>query len=112
MLEIIPDVLPTHILSLIEEHYPHYKENVVEPVLHSLFENPDYPKADANRKGKRKRDDTEPQVGRAVRPKIDYGDKNRGHPGTPFYGELAVVGGTHLRIVSSAQRCPVCTDAT
>ncbi|KAJ8593532.1 hypothetical protein M405DRAFT_594536, partial [Rhizopogon salebrosus TDB-379] len=56
VLEIVPDVQPAHILRLVEQfiHHPDYVgQNVLELVLHYLFENPDYPKVD--RKGKRKR---------------------------------------------------------
>ena len=97
VLEIIPDVLPAHVFSLIEHHYPNYKDKVVEPVLHSLFENPDYPKAEAKGKGKRKRDadadddEEQSQSQRAVKMKIDYGDKNRVRAGDPEYVHLALV---------------------
>ncbi|KAI0739759.1 hypothetical protein C8Q80DRAFT_1200487 [Daedaleopsis nitida] len=84
--EIIPDVLPAHVFSLVEQQYPTHKDNVVEAVLHTLFENPDYPKVDA--KGKRKREDDQPAQ-RAVEPKIDYGDKNRTFEGGPHYATLA-----------------------
>ncbi|KAI0691586.1 hypothetical protein C8Q76DRAFT_634530 [Earliella scabrosa] len=87
VMEIIPDVLPAHVYSLMEEHHPKHKENVVEAVLHAIFENPDYPKIDA--KGKRKReDDDQPQ--RAVKPKIDYGDKSRKAERGPHYPALAI----------------------
>ncbi|KAI1787091.1 hypothetical protein LXA43DRAFT_896802 [Ganoderma leucocontextum] len=109
VLEIIPDVLTAHVVSLIEQHYPTYKDKVVEPVLHNLFENPDYPKAEAKGKGKRKREDEEeeePQ--RAVKAKIDYGGKNRRREGGIHYVNLALeqlesefvyVPSAHIRIV-------------
>jgi TRIAD3 protein (E3 ubiquitin-protein ligase RNF216) len=53
VLEIIPDVDPEYALSLIRQHYPESRDQVVEPVLHALFEDPAYPKLD--KKGKRKR---------------------------------------------------------
>ncbi|RDX42329.1 hypothetical protein OH76DRAFT_1363022 [Lentinus brumalis] len=86
VLEIIPDVRAAHVFSLIEQHYPTAKDKVVETVLHVLFENPDYPKADA--KGKRKRE--EPQEERAVRPKIDYGNKDRVFDRGMWYTPLAL----------------------
>lgn len=90
VLEIILDVHPAHVFSLIEQHLPSHKDNVVEQVLHVLFENPDYPKADTKGKDKRKReDDMEEQ--RVVKPKIDYGDKNRIAGGTIYYSVLALV---------------------
>ena len=93
VLEIIPDVLPAHVVALIELHYPSFKDKVVEPVLHTLFENPDYPKAEAKDKGKRKREDDEEQLlpQRAVKMKIDYGDKNRRREGGHQYVHLALV---------------------
>ena len=54
VLEIVPDVLLAHVVSLLECYYPTSEDKVVETVLHVLFENPDYRKADT--KGKRKRD--------------------------------------------------------
>ena len=91
VLEIIPDVLPAHVFSLLEQYYPNSKDKVVETVLHVLFENPDYPKADT--KGKRKRDEHEDE--RVVRPKIDYGNKNRQFDRGLWYTPLALVSG-HL----------------
>ena len=73
VLEIITDVLPAPVFSLLKQYHPNAKDKVVEAVLHVLLENPDYPKADA--KGKRKRDEQEED--RVVQPKIEYGNKNR-----------------------------------
>lgn len=57
VLEIVPDVAPAHVLELIERFREQYKDKVVEPVLHALFENPTYPKVDKGKaKAKRKRD--------------------------------------------------------
>ncbi|KAI0640872.1 hypothetical protein C8Q79DRAFT_1014714 [Trametes meyenii] len=92
VVEIIPDVSLAHVYSLLEQYYPSHQENVVEHVLHTLFENPNYPKADAKGKGKRKREDTDDgqEAGRAVRPKIDYGDAKRKSEGGPYYVHLAL----------------------
>ena len=95
VLEIIPDVLPAHVVSLIDQHHPSFGDKVAEAVLHTLFENPDYPRAEAKGmgKGKRKREDDEEELPqRAVRPKIDYGDKNRRREGSHQYVNLALVG--------------------
>ena len=83
ILEIIPDVEPTHLLELIKTHLSTYSvfhgnhdpdaddeegaaagerestveeqvQGVVGHMLHLLFENPDYPKADLQAAGKRK----------------------------------------------------------
>ncbi|TBU39099.1 hypothetical protein BD309DRAFT_873009 [Dichomitus squalens] len=111
VLEIIPDALPAHVFSLIEQYYPNHKDRVVETVLHNLFENPDYPKADAKGKGKRKREgEGEPQD-RAVKPKVDYGDKTRRREGGLHYVALALealdsefvyIPSAHIRAVFNA----------
>ena len=87
ILEIIPNVEPTHLLDLVETHLPAFSihrndaagedaaaeakreatieeqvQGVVGHVLHLLFENPDYPKA-VNGKGKGKRAHDEPDLG-------------------------------------------------
>ncbi|KAI8992736.1 hypothetical protein BD414DRAFT_482028 [Trametes punicea] len=91
VLEIVPDVLPSHAHSLIEQHYPRYLDKVVEPVLHILLENTDYPKANAKGKGKRRRDEADDeQAARVVRTKIDYGSVNRRGKGGPYYVLLAM----------------------
>ncbi|KAG1725066.1 uncharacterized protein EDB91DRAFT_1169386 [Suillus paluster] len=93
VLEIVPDVEPAHILGLVEQfiHNPaNAGQNVLELVLHSLFENPNYPKVD--RKGKRKRtEDDEEGIARGQPvPKIDYGSRDREHKGGVHYFELAL----------------------
>lgn len=94
VLEIIPDVDPSHALALVTLHYDQYKDQVVEPVLHTLFENADYPKLD--KKGKRKREETPPPPVSVSRRRvsdveIDYASEVRPQPGGPHYQELAVV---------------------
>ena len=136
ILEIIPNVEPAHLLQLIETHLPTFSvfqgnrdpdddggegaaaagereatveeqvQGVVGHVLHHLFENPDYPKADlrANGKGKGKRvndpDDEDDLEGKgkgkakdssSKKPKIDYASIHRPFPGGPNYFELALV---------------------
>jgi TRIAD3 protein (E3 ubiquitin-protein ligase RNF216) len=94
VLEIVPDVEPAHVLGL-AEHFIHNPvnagQNVLELVLHSLFENQNYPKID--RKGKRKRteDDEEGAARGQAAPKIDYGATNREFKGGVHYFELALV---------------------
>ncbi|KAI0820517.1 hypothetical protein BC628DRAFT_1330161 [Trametes gibbosa] len=89
ILEIIPDVLPAHVYSLVEQHYPNYLDKVVEPVLHQLIENPQYPKVAAKGKEKRKHDDENDQATRSVKAKIDYGSKDRKVVDSPHYAKLA-----------------------
>ncbi|TCD66626.1 hypothetical protein EIP91_001093, partial [Steccherinum ochraceum] len=103
VLEIIPDVEPDHVLSLVTLHYEEYKDKVVEPVLHALFEDPNYPKLD--KKGKRKRIEPEERgeesssvAKRRVSEapvalpvlELDYADERRPHPPGPYYDELSI----------------------
>ncbi|EMD32740.1 hypothetical protein CERSUDRAFT_99118 [Gelatoporia subvermispora B] len=91
VLEIIPDVLPSHARELVEKHIASYPENIVEAVLHLLFENTDYPKESRGSKGKRKREATDDEGEReAARTKLDYGSKNRKIEGGPHYVQLSV----------------------
>ncbi|KAG1729566.1 hypothetical protein EDB19DRAFT_115472 [Suillus lakei] len=93
VLEIVPDVEPAHVLGLVK-HFIHNPinagQNVLELVLHSLFENPNYPKVD--RKGKRKRteDDEEGAARGQPAPKIDYFTTDREYKGGVHYFELAL----------------------
>lgn len=132
ILEIVPNVEPNHLLELIETHLPTFSvfpanhdhdaggegavereatvdeqvQGVVEHVLHLLFENPDYPKADlrAGVKGKGKRvgePDNEDDLGgkgkgkaKEIPPKktkIDYTRIDRPFPGGQNYFDLALV---------------------
>jgi E3 ubiquitin-protein ligase RNF216 len=100
VLEIIPDVQPTHVLSLLEQHIEAHQDGAVEVVLHTLFEDPTYPKID--KKGKRKREDVDD--GGTEKPaskvKIDYGNKNRVKQAGPLYADIALVFVLfHLRIL-------------
>ena len=127
ILEIIPNVEPTHLLELIETHLPTFSvfhedhdhadgaerkttveeqiQRIVGHVLHLLFENPEYLKADlpAGRQGKWKRvdehDDEDEVEGKgkgkaneyAKKPKIDYASVDRLFTGGPNYSDLALV---------------------
>ncbi|KAI5984865.1 hypothetical protein EDD15DRAFT_2176650 [Pisolithus albus] len=94
--EIIPDVQPAHVLSLVERTTQTNPDAVVELVLHALFEDPSYPKID--RKGKRKRDEAEQEEkeeGRrssrgTPKPRVDYLSEDREYDGGPFYSELSL----------------------
>ncbi|KAJ7509982.1 hypothetical protein B0H11DRAFT_1957067 [Mycena galericulata] len=91
VLEIIPDVDPEYALSLVRQHYPQSQDQVLEPVLHALFEDPAYPKLD--RKGKRKRvEDEDPADGRGKHKaaKLDYGSKDREYKGGVHYAQLSI----------------------
>jgi TRIAD3 protein (E3 ubiquitin-protein ligase RNF216) len=134
ILEIIPDVDPTHLLQLIETNLPTYSvfrgdrdpdadggegaagaggreatleeqvQGVVGHVLHILFENPDFPKADLRVGGKKRVGDSDDEddlegkgkgKGKAressKKPKIDYASIDRPFSGGPNYFDLALV---------------------
>lgn len=104
VLEIIPDVLPEHVRSLIEQRHPTYNEQVVENVLHTLFEDPTYPKRDPKGKGKRKReelnDDTEGAM-QSAKQKVDYASKDRKQEGGLNYATQALVGAHTVPLISA-----------
>ncbi|KAI6158481.1 hypothetical protein EDD17DRAFT_1623316 [Pisolithus thermaeus] len=93
--EIIPDVQPAHVLSLVERAAQTNPDAVIELVLHALFEDPSYPKID--RKGKRKRDEAEEEKHEerlssrgTQKPRVDYLSEDREYDGGPFYFELSL----------------------
>ncbi|KAJ7219375.1 hypothetical protein GGX14DRAFT_591832, partial [Mycena pura] len=90
VLEIIPDIDPEHLLSLVKQQYAQSRDNVVEPVLHALLEDPVYPKLD--RKGKRKRVEEDSQDDERGMPKtkLDYSSKDREFKGGVHYSQLAL----------------------
>ena len=91
VLQIIPDVLPDFAAELVQKQSMVSTVNILETVLHAIFETPDYPKLD--RKGKRKA--TEPEEltisKKAKKDSIDYGSKDRPYNGGPNYMGLALV---------------------
>ena len=94
ILEIIPDVLPTHAMELIKMLYPIHKDRVAEMVLLDLFEDPSYPKAEggAAGKGKRKAAELEGVLERPPsRVKIDFASVDRSKPTGRNYRKLALV---------------------
>lgn len=89
VLDVIPDVQPEHVATLVSQHLPVHGDRVVEIVLHVLFEVPTYPKVERN-KGKRKRDDgTGEHTAKVV--KKDYASKERDFVGGPYYFDIALV---------------------
>jgi TRIAD3 protein (E3 ubiquitin-protein ligase RNF216) len=93
ILEIIPDVDPDHLLDLVTKNVPTHGDQVVEHVLHSLFEDPTYPKVDRKGKGKRRQSDgdAEGDGTPSKRTKIDYGNKERPYKGGVHYADMALV---------------------
>lgn len=92
ILEIIPDVLPEHVRKLVTRSS--HQDRVVEQVLHTLFENPTYPKLDKKGKGKRRRDDEDNEAERErtrTKSKVDYESKERRREGGPNYSILSMV---------------------
>ncbi|KAJ7685299.1 hypothetical protein DFH06DRAFT_969243 [Mycena polygramma] len=88
VLDILPDADPDHVLALVRQH--HSQDQVVETVLHALFEDPAYPKVD--RKGKRKRveDDGEEDIRGRPKSKFDYSSKDREYKGGVHYDQLCI----------------------
>ncbi|KAF9264839.1 hypothetical protein L218DRAFT_861859 [Marasmius fiardii PR-910] len=89
VLEIVPNVLPDHAIALITEYLPAHQNNVVEVVLHNLFDNPGYPKLD--KKGKRKATETvNADNNKKIRVELDYGSTDRDRKGGMHYTSLAI----------------------
>ena len=94
ILEVIPDVLPTHAMELIEILYPTHKDRVAERILQDLFDDPSYPKAEKGvaGKGKRKASELEDVLERhPSRVKIDFASVDRPKPTGKNYRKLALV---------------------
>jgi TRIAD3 protein (E3 ubiquitin-protein ligase RNF216) len=94
VLEVIPDVLPTHAMDLIQMLYPTHKDQVAEVVLQDLFDNHSYPKAEKGvaGKGKRKASALEDVLERPPsRVKIDLASVDRPKPTGRNYRKLALV---------------------
>jgi TRIAD3 protein (E3 ubiquitin-protein ligase RNF216) len=95
VLDIIPDVEPNHLSALIgQSAITHGLTGYVEHVLHTLFEDPTYPKIVATQgKGKRKRaaDDDNAQAGSSKKIKVEYRDISREKACGPNYPDLALV---------------------
>ncbi|KAJ7774947.1 hypothetical protein B0H16DRAFT_1509018 [Mycena metata] len=91
ILDVLPDALPDHVTNLVTETYPEAGGEVVQRVLHALFEDPSYPKVD--KKGKRKRVDEDGDQGNArgqPKSKHDFGSKDREFKGGLHYEQLAM----------------------
>ena len=90
VLEIIPDVEPDHVLGLMTNELPTHGDQVVEHVLHTLFEDQTYPKVDKKGKGKRKHVDGDPESP-SKKAKIDFEDKERPYKGGADYADMTLV---------------------
>lgn len=115
ILEVIPDVLPTHAMKLIEMLYPTYKDQVAERAVQDLFDNPSYPKAEKGvaGKGKRKASELEDVLERPPsRVKIDFASVNRPKPTGRNYRKLVLVScppvdGSQSLLIRLAVRCAI-----
>ena len=93
VLEIIPDVDRHHLLDLIARNVSTHGDQVVEHVLHCLFEDPTYPKFDKKGKGKRMQSDGDAEGYGAPlkKTKLDYKNKERPFKGGVHYTDIALV---------------------
>ena len=89
VLEIIPDVEPTHLRTLLEQHYPASGDGVVQNVLHVLFEDASYPRVEKVA-GKRKRAPDDDDGREKSKLKLDYASKDRKFTGGQSYPDLAI----------------------
>jgi hypothetical protein len=91
ILEVVPNVEPTHALNLLNRALLALEQpNVdiaVAQVAHALFEDPNYPKVETS-KGKRKAVEEVERAQKKV--KLDYGSKDRPFAGGLDYYELAL----------------------
>ncbi|RDB24555.1 hypothetical protein Hypma_008324 [Hypsizygus marmoreus] len=90
VLEVVPDVEPDHLTSLIQKFMPTHPNDLVDHVLHTLFEDPAYPKVKLVDKGKRKETAGGDGQGPRKRNKVDYGDKLRPRNVGVHYLELSL----------------------
>ncbi|KAK0443954.1 uncharacterized protein EV420DRAFT_1017265 [Desarmillaria tabescens] len=91
VLEIVPDVEPNYAQELIAKNLPTFGDKVVETVLHSLFEDTSYPKAEKKRKAA-SGSGSSGSVAKKARgsAEVDYASTDRPFTGGPNYAELAI----------------------
>jgi E3 ubiquitin-protein ligase RNF216 len=97
VLDIVPDVEPDHLTALVVNAITVHGSGALERVLHVLFEDPKYPRAERKGKEKRKNPNDDNDYMQAQNPtkrsKLDYGygDMNRVFMGGPDYASIALV---------------------
>lgn len=92
VLEIVPDVEPNYAQELIAKNLPTFGDKVVETVLHTLFEDAGYPKAEKKRKAASGSGSGGSVAKKArVGGEVDYASTDRPFAGGPDYAELAIV---------------------
>ncbi|KIP03472.1 hypothetical protein PHLGIDRAFT_237858 [Phlebiopsis gigantea 11061_1 CR5-6] len=110
VLEIIPDVEPTHVTKLIQHNLDIQRvdegegqpssvdayDRALQGVLHTLFENPDYPKVSKKRK-RDAEDDGEGSGSKKAKAlgEVDYADATRAKRYSKYYDELSLVSAFH-----------------
>ncbi|KAK0491629.1 hypothetical protein IW261DRAFT_1324475 [Armillaria novae-zelandiae] len=91
VLEIVPDVEPTYAQELIAKNLPTFGDKVVETVLHSLFEDAGYPKAEKKRKAASGSGSGGSVAKKArVDDEVNYASIDRPFAGGDDYAELAI----------------------
>ncbi|KAJ3908568.1 hypothetical protein F5879DRAFT_316503 [Lentinula edodes] len=91
VLELVPDVQPEYAEELILQHSTTRQGEVLEAVIHALFENPAYPKID--KKGKRKSTEQHHDEGGHKKPRLDepdYSRLDREYKGGVHYSDLSI----------------------
>jgi hypothetical protein len=101
VLEVVPDVDPSHARALITENYNELQDDVAQSVIDFLFEDPTYPRGNGH-----------PANGHTLRgvswsatqPQVNYASTDRPPPEGPKYGRLAQVC-FDLRYFNSSKHC-------
>lgn len=88
--EVVPDVLPAHVLNLLDQHKAAFLGNLLDVVIHTLLEDPSYPK---NFKGKGKASmakENLPEIPGDVDTTIDYANLDANRSQGPVYRALCL----------------------
>ncbi|KAI0048273.1 hypothetical protein FA95DRAFT_1558166 [Auriscalpium vulgare] len=86
--EVVPDVHAAHVFELLERLEASHPDDLVGAVLHTLFEDPTYPR-DLPDKGKGKASDSMVNAGSASTG-VDYSRTDREYQGGPWYRDVAI----------------------
>ena len=100
--EVVPDVLPAHVFELLNQHDGAPDGNILDLVIHTLLEDPSYPK-DLKGKGKaRAAKDNPSEIPGDVNTSVDYAILDANRSRGPVYRALCLV-----RIGSAPPCCAV-----
>jgi TRIAD3 protein (E3 ubiquitin-protein ligase RNF216) len=98
--EVVPDVLPAHVFNLLNQHKAAISDNILDLVIHTLLEDPSYPK-DLKGKGKaRAAKDNPSEIPGDVNTSVDYAILDANRSRGPVYRALCLV-----RLGASLPRC-------